>query len=86
MKNRTKPNELDETKYPKLLSQMTSCVHSHASLYWHAQICIRILIFIYRIQIQKQTERHELIEQNEQEYSKTPLQMSNNAHKHIHSQ
>ena len=28
-KNRTEPNELDELKYSKSLSQMTSCAHWH---------------------------------------------------------
>ena len=71
-KNRTEPNELDELKYSKSLTQMTSYAH------WHVLVfaCSDMYQNIY---LEKKTELNEL---SELEYWKTPSQMSSYVHWH----
>ena len=75
-KNRTEPNELDELKYSKSLTQMTS--HAH----WHVLVfaCSDMYQNIHLSHLKLEKKKTKLNELSELEYWKTPWQMSSYAH------
>ena len=76
-KNRTEPNELDELKYSKSLTQMISYAHSHVFVFTCSDKHKNI--HLSHLKLKKKTELNEL---SELEYCKTPSQMSSYAHWH----
>ena len=74
-KNRTEPNELDELKYSKSLTQMTSHAHWHVLVFACSDMYKNI--HLSHLKLEKKTKLNEL---SELEYWKTPSQMSSYAH------
>ena len=73
--NRFEPNELDELKYSKSLTQMTSYAHWYVLLFACSDMYQNI--YLSHLKLEKKTELNEL---SELKYWKTPSQMSSYAH------
>ena len=76
-------NKLNELKYWKAPSQISSDARIHVFLYLHAQTCINISFYLLHLNQKKRIELNELYEPNELKCWKAPSPTSSHALGHV---